>query len=278
MIRSFSAYVPCYHNAATVRRAVESLLAQSLPPAEVLVIDDGSPVPAAAAVAGLPVRVIRHSTNLGRGATRARAMAEVRHEFVLCCDATMALDPAFAEKTLPWFGGSAVAAVFGRVVATAEETVADRWRSRHLFKVAQQPATPRHRAELTTNGTIFRSAAVRAVGGFNPTLRHSEDAELGRRLLAEGFDVISDPRPEVIPTAHNSLRQVLERYWRWYAGADEATTWRGYGKNIGYAVKAMARADLAAGDPAAALVSLACPHFQFWKSRLRRSRRIPSPS
>src|SRR2546421_1221721 len=99
---SVGAYVPCFNNVDTVRDAVESLLAQTVAPCEVVVIDDGSTDMSATALRGLPARVVRHERNMGRGAARARAMRELEYEFVLCCDATNVLEPTFVENGLPW--------------------------------------------------------------------------------------------------------------------------------------------------------------------------------
>ena len=44
----------------------------------------------------------------------------------------------------------------------------------------------------------------------------------------------------------------MERYWRWYAGADEQVTWRNYWLNVGYSVKCMVPSDLRAADPLSA--------------------------
>src|SRR5581483_6396800 len=97
-----AAYVPCYNQPGDVRRAVESVLAQTVPPQRVLVVDDGSEVPAARALAGLPIEIDRHVVNLGRGAARSRAMALLGGaEFVLSCDAGMHLDCAFVERAMP---------------------------------------------------------------------------------------------------------------------------------------------------------------------------------
>lgn len=267
----YSAYVPCCNNAATVRTAVESILAQSVPPTEIVALDDGSTDGSADTLRGLAVRVIRHPANLGRGAARARAMAETREEFVLCCDATNALERDFAARALPSFGAAGLAAVFGVFRPGVAEGAADRWRGRHLFKI--DPNRVRQRgALLATTGAMVRRSSVGAVGGYEVALRHTEDAELGRRLLARGFDVICDPALGFVPTVHNSVAQVLERYWRWHAGTDEGSNWRGYAKIVGYSLKVMAAQDLRAGDPLAAAISLVCPHYQFWKSRLRQSR------
>jgi hypothetical protein len=89
-------------------------------------------------------------------------------------------------------------------------------------------------------------------------------------VLAGGFDIVHDPDLRVISVASNSALQVLERYWRWYAGVNETISWRGYWKNIGYSLKAMARDDLRARDPLSIPLSLATPHYQFWRTWFRR--------
>lgn len=265
----YSACVPCCNNAPTLRAAVESVLEQTVPPAEVVVVDDGSRADSIDTLRGLPVRLIRHDHNLGRGAVRVRAMAETKEPLVLCCDATLALDREFAARALPWFFQSDVAAVFGVFEKGAPHTATERWRERHLFKVGV-PRTVQRDASLATGGAVLRRTSVAAAGGFDSRLRHSEDADLGRRLLARGDAVVCDPSLRFSALDRNSVGEVLERYWRWHAGAEEHTDWRGYLRLNSYALKVMARADLAARDPLAAAISLACPHYQFWKSRLRR--------
>lgn len=261
-----SAYVPCYNNAATIRRAVESVLAQSVRPDEVLVVDDGSTDDSTARLAGLPVRVVRHSSNLGRGAARARAMEEARGDFVLSVDARGTLPSTYLETGLPWFDDARVAAVFARVAQEAQPGVAGRWRERHLFKTGQDMETHR-RAVLSTTSAIVRATTSRAVGGYSPSLRRVEDRDLGERLLAAGYDVIYDPRLTVIAIGRDTVRSVLERYWRWNV-AEKTISFTSYLRSVIYSFKVMARADLARGDLASSAVSLACPHYCLARSAL----------
>jgi GT2 family glycosyltransferase len=119
----------------------------------------------------------------------------------------------------------------------------------------------------------MRRSTVLDVGNFNPLFTHTEDAELGSRLSKAGFDIAFDPSLIVNCNIQNSIDQVLERYWRWYAGSGavgwEFGSWISYFKNIVYSVKVMAWQDIVNGDLGASSISLICPHYQFWKPRIR---------
>ncbi|MBZ5618087.1 MAG: glycosyltransferase [Acidobacteriia bacterium] len=72
---AFSAVIPVYNSGPYLRPAIESALAQTTPPVEIIVIDDGS-TDGSAEVAesfGPPVKVLRQS-NRGQGAARNAAM------------------------------------------------------------------------------------------------------------------------------------------------------------------------------------------------------------
>ena len=273
---NISAYIPCFNNRASIAAAVASVRAQTRAVDELFVVDDGSTDGSDALVESLGERVIRTGVNSGRGAVRARAMREARHELVLSCDATAALAPDFLERALKWIDAPGTVAVYGRIMDARNATVADRWRARHLFKCDLRPE-PSRKAPLITTGALLRKSCAEQCGGYNPDLRHSEDADLGARLLAAGFDVVSDPDLRIAATVSNSLPEVLERYWRWNAGAREEVSPTHYVKQMLYSVKVMAPADLRAGDPAGALVSLMAPHYQFWVSFWRKPGRPSAP-
>jgi glycosyltransferase involved in cell wall biosynthesis len=270
-----SGYVPFYNNAPTVLAAVESLRGQTVPLDEVFAVDDGSTDNSATILEAAGVRVLRQPGNLGRGAARARAMQEATGELVLCCDATNVLPANFSEKALRWFGHVKVAAVFGRISQPTGGDAVIRWRGRHLFKMPRRevPATEaEHGACFSTYGAMARRDAVLAVGNYDTALRHTEDAELGKRLLASGWNVVRDPALEALSITNNTLSQVLERYWRWNAGTAESISWRGYLSLVSYSARTMVSRDLKDHDIPGALISLYCPHYQFWRSRWRLSR------
>ena len=265
-----SAYIPCCNNEQTIAESIASLRAQTVPVAELFVIDDASTDGSTAAAKSSGARVVAHVENLGRGAGRAHAMLEAQNDLVLACDAAIALPPDFLARALTWMNDPNVAAVFGRVVQTAPRTVVERWRGRHLFK-SDSTLQLNRRASLATGGVLLRKSLVLQAGNFNPHLRQSEDADLGQRLLARGHDVVFDPELKVTALGRNTLSQLLERYWRWNFGADAELSVATYLKQISYSIKVMARADLRQSDFASAAISLLCPHYLFWQANLRRA-------
>ena len=256
-----SAYIPCYNAGVTLREAVQSVLAQTRRPDETLVLDDGS-TDGSLKTGG--VRVVRLEFNQGRGAVRFRAMQETRFELVLGCDASLTLDRNFLAHALPWFDDDMVAAVFGWIKEAGPPTVANRWRGRHLFRSDLLHTVSRD-AALASGCFVVRKSAVESVGGFDPTLRYGEDADLGRRLRNAGYTVLFDPCLFACSIAGNTVWEVLERYARW--NTPHGMGIRDYLRQINYALKVMVAADLKAKDAGAACLSLLCPHYQYWTRR-----------
>jgi GT2 family glycosyltransferase len=261
-----SAYIPCYNGAATLRFAIDGLKAQEPPVDELFVVDNASEDDSVRVAENAGVRVIRLARCLGRGASRARAMAEAKHPLVLSCDSSVELPPDFAAKASRWFDDDSVAAVGGRIAQKQPRTAADRWRGRHLFRTDKRTETLDH-APFSTGGAIVRAAAVTEVGGYDANCYQGEDADLGRRLLDSRYKVIFDPSLVYWQIGSNNIPQVLERYWRWNRNPGERMSFFAYLKQIKYSMTVMAREDMQAADISAAAISLISPHYQFWKDR-----------
>ena len=106
--RHICAVIPSYNNGGTVADVVRGVLRQGLP---VLVVDDGSTDGTADALKDLPIRVIRHPKNRGKGRALKTGLEEARRQgyrFALTLDADGQHDPgdipdlvaAAGERTL----------------------------------------------------------------------------------------------------------------------------------------------------------------------------------
>lgn len=96
----FSVIIPLYNKEAEIERTVRSVLAQTVQPHEIVVVDDGSTDRSAAIVESIAsplVRLIRQS-NAGECAARNTAMAHATGTHYALVDADDAWKPTFLEE------------------------------------------------------------------------------------------------------------------------------------------------------------------------------------
>ncbi len=98
--RQVSVIVPAYNVGDFVTAALRSVLAQTLQPAEVIVIDDGSTDSTAAGVAAIASPLIRYvrQANQGVSAARNRGLREATGDFIAFLDADDLWRPTMLEE------------------------------------------------------------------------------------------------------------------------------------------------------------------------------------
>lgn len=175
-----SVIVPTCDRPFLLRRALASVRAQTLAPAEIIVVDDGRDA-APLALDEPVVRVVRNDH--ARGASGARN-----------CGAARARGPLLAfldddDDWLPAYLASAVARIAAEgldVLCTDFLYVEDEDGSERPGKAA--PAALDAALFLTRNpglvgsNIVVRAAAFRAIGGFDETLPAANDMDFGIRL------------------------------------------------------------------------------------------------
>ncbi len=114
---SITIVIPLYNKAPHIRRALESVLSQTAPPDEIIVVDDGSTDGGGEVVKNLTdlrIRMIRQE-NQGVSVARNHGIAEATGDLIAFLDADDAWEPRFLEtilrlaKTYPQAGAFATA-------------------------------------------------------------------------------------------------------------------------------------------------------------------------
>jgi len=189
---SVSIVTPCYNGARFIRDTLLSAVAQSRPPLEVLVVDDGSTDDSAAIAEsiGPPVRVMRQS-NKGESVARNRALAEAQGTHVLFLDADDLLEPdALARLSDAVQGRAGVVALMGCGWFTSD------------------PATP-HQTQTFEHRTFFPDIiasnfappncwlapldVIRRAGSFSESMKWFEDWDLWWRVGLEASGLVMVP-------------------------------------------------------------------------------------
>jgi glycosyltransferase involved in cell wall biosynthesis len=191
---SISVVIPCFAQAEFLHGAVESIVGQTRPDWEVVIVDDGSP-DATAEVAlaaveefGDRVQLVRQS-NRGVAAARNAGIAIARGRYVVPLDADDVLEPEFLARTAGALDSDPAIGVaytdyveFGardRTVIVPEFDFEGLCRGNHIISTA-----------------MFRKEAWQAAGGYNPNMTLLfEDWDFWIGCAERGF------RPRRIPGA-----------------------------------------------------------------------------
>ncbi|MBU2257991.1 MAG: glycosyltransferase family 2 protein, partial [Candidatus Omnitrophica bacterium] len=83
-------YIPCFDAERTIKECLDSVIAQTYPINEIIIIDDGCQDKTMDIVSKYPVRVIKHDRNKGLAVARNTAFKECRNDFVAALDADCA--------------------------------------------------------------------------------------------------------------------------------------------------------------------------------------------
>lgn len=169
--------VPVYNGERYVAAALQSVLAQSYPICDVVVVDDGSEDAsrAAAVDVGPPVRVVGQ-THSGVAVARSRAVNEVRGEFVVLLDADDLLTLRSVESRMELIlARPEIDIVYGQIRCFTELVDGK--------PVPLDEPRPAH----VTGAMLVRRSAFERVGPFTPGLRVAEGLDWLLRAHESGL-------------------------------------------------------------------------------------------
>ncbi len=226
-----SVVIPAYNYAHYLPQAINSVLTQSHPALELIIIDDGSTDGTRATVAAIADARLRYvwQKNAGLSAARNSGLRKAQHELVAFLDADDLWHPDFLAIALRRF--SVLPADFAIVATGAERMDAS----------GQAHSVPAYTAlqtgELTardfclrnrplSSSVVLKGRACADSGGFDTSLRSSEDRDMWIRLTARGhrFFYIDEPLARIrrhpqnmsknAPRMKLNSQRVLTDAWR----------------------------------------------------------------
>ena len=196
-----SVVIPCYDQAHFVSESIESVLAQTHPRTEIVVVDDGSRDNVAEVVARYPGLLFLRQENQGLAGARNAGFHVSTGEYVLFLDADDRLTPTATEAHLSCF---AEHPEVGFVVGDIDHMALDgaysgspRW---PLLEVNHYEELLKVNHVANTIAVMFRRSVIERVGGFKQWCSPAEDYEL---LLHAA---------RLFPSAHH--RNVVAHYRR----------------------------------------------------------------
>jgi GT2 family glycosyltransferase len=191
-----SVVVPTKNRPESLARLIESLSRQVACPKEIIVVDDGSSVPAApklpaSAPEGVELKVIRNERSRGACASRNAGWNQASSEFIAFFDDDAALsgDDGF-DVVMRWMQAPECGAVGFR--QTDEAGNARGVNPGDSTRAVLAPV-------FFTYGCVMRRSALAEVGGFPEAFGYYfEENEISLRLLDARYHIVYDPAISVV--------------------------------------------------------------------------------
>lgn len=187
-----SCIIPVYNGERYLREAIDSILAQTYRPLEIIVVDDGSTDGTAGAAAGYGDRLnYARQNNAGPAAARNRGLDLAQGEFIAFLDADDLWHPEKLQRQMARFQarselGYCVAHVQNFWIPELAEE-AKKFRDHRIAK-----ALPGY----VTTTLLARRSVFDAVGPFDLRLGHSDSTEWF--LRADEHGVVKELLPDVL--------------------------------------------------------------------------------
>jgi glycosyltransferase involved in cell wall biosynthesis len=190
-----SVVIPCFEQARYLQEAVESVVAQTYPDWEIVIVDDGSPDDTAAVaerlIASHPERRIRlvRQENLGTPRARNAGVAASVGRYVLPLDADDKLLPEMLARTTRVLDDDPAIAIvytdYRRFGSETGDVATGRWSLESLAYSCPLSSV-----------TLYRREVWDAVGGYNPNMAGGyEDWDFWIAAAERGFAGLRIPEP-----------------------------------------------------------------------------------
>jgi GT2 family glycosyltransferase len=189
-----SAIVPVWNGRHLLARLLTTLVAQTRPAEEVLIVDNGSTdgAPEVARAAG--ARVIAMGRNAGFAAAVNRGIREAAHPLVAILNSDVELAPDYLEKLAAVdapFATGKILSPSGLLDGTFDMTCrgATTWRCGAGQRDAAPFDQPREIASPPWTAVLYRAEVFRQVGLLEESFEsYLEDADFGLRCAAQGIN------------------------------------------------------------------------------------------
>ena len=183
---AISVVIPCYNQGRFLAEAIDSVLRQTCPPAEVVVVDDGSTDDTANVAQSYAKVTYLRQPNAGAPSARNHGLRLSQGAFVLFLDADDRLLPeALAQGKTALDDHPDWALVTGHVRLITADGTAETTPPQAHAAGDQFLALLRSNYIWTPGVVLYRRSVLDAVGGFDPAALASADYELNVRIARQ---------------------------------------------------------------------------------------------
>jgi cellulose synthase/poly-beta-1,6-N-acetylglucosamine synthase-like glycosyltransferase len=214
--------VPAYNEAASITDTIKSIQTQTMPPEEIIVIDDFSSDNTGELARKCGVTVLRPPANTGsKAGAQNFAMTQVKTPYVMAIDADTTLASDAIEKLMPALDVPNMAAACGFVLPRHVNTLWERGRYiEYIFAFTfYKPIQDYYGKPLISSGcfSVYRTDVLRANKGWS-TRTMAEDMDLTWSFYQAGYGVRFVPEAVCYPIEPHDFHFMAKQLKRWSHG------------------------------------------------------------
>ncbi len=177
---TISAIIPVFNNEATIKECILSLQKQSIPFKEIIVVDDGSKDNTVSISKKLGAKVFQIKP-VGRSGARNFGAKKAKSEIIAFIESDSVYSSNWVGEVYKKFSKGARAVIDRRAVLNPETFIA---------KMNDAIFTARYKNYSPMNAWAFQRKLFLDLNGFDESLDHGEDVELGNRLKKRGIQIV----------------------------------------------------------------------------------------
>ncbi|RLG06999.1 MAG: hypothetical protein DRN59_02025 [Thaumarchaeota archaeon] len=227
-----SVVIPAHNEDGTVSQAIESVLDQTYPRTEVIVVDDGSTDNTAEIASGYAerypdrVKIVKHEKNLGKFEALNSGMDEARGELIYHMDADGYLAPDNIERMVSAFNDGKIGAAASMVAISNDRNALTRLQQIEYFFeqliVRFSQAIGRNVIICPGAGSLFKKESVKDFRVSDRTL--TEDADYSFEVRKRGWKASQEVDAVSFTEAPEDLKSFTRQRIRWLYGVLQTIT------------------------------------------------------
>ena len=221
--RQVTAIVPTYNGGTDIRHTLDSLLKQSIPIHEIIIVDDGSDDGSCDCVAQIMethahVQYVRHEQRAGKSAAINHAAYLASGDLLLIVDNDTSLEPDACVQLATAFDDPDVAAATGNLLVNRSKqnplTALQSLEYMLAISIGRGFLSQLNALSCCSGAfSMFQKHYFRAVGGMN--VGPGEDLEITLRLRAAGYKIRFVDSALAQTTVPQTVRALFRQRLRW---------------------------------------------------------------